>query len=273
MSGSEMMIQQRSNLLMEELALKAKADKVPANLPFNQDDWDAMPVDERLAALQFFRAEAQASTKGLAIDFPRIGYPTSGMKFWQITTPQGEVKPEKSLKGVVIFHLPSRVYYPSFETQQGTPPTCVSDDGIVPNRARSQEVQSMTCAECPHSQWNTGKDGRGMACKLRTRVFMLLEGEEIPTLISLPPTAVKPFSQYVVSLLKANIPAGLLGVVTELGLHEETNPGGQKYQKLECRAGRPLAYKEMLRADALRNVFKQQMELLGQTVVESNTDD
>ncbi len=113
-----------------------------------------------------------------------------------------------------------------------------------------------------------------MACKERTRIFTFLDNDgvvdEIPTMISLPPTAVKPFADYVMRLIQAGIPAGLFGVMTAFGLVDETNAGGQKFKKLDCKVARKLTYPEMRRIDALREMFKAKMAEMGSsgTVIE-----
>jgi len=258
------------NLTTRDMELKAAADMVPKNLPFTQEEWAEMPKEERFIALQFFRAETIASTNGIKFDFPRMKFPTSGSSFWEIETPEGEIKTVKELKGVVVFQLPSRVYYPITDNPTtGTPPTCVSDDGKYPHPEKSQVVQATSCAECSHSQWNTGKDGRGMACKQRTRIFTFLENDgivdEIPTMISLPPTGVRPFADYVMRLIQRNIPAGLHGVMTAFGLVDETNAGGQKFKKLDCKVSRKLTYPEMQHFNNLSEMFKEKMAEMGQS--------
>ena len=61
----------------QSLLALAQQQQVPDRIPISQDDWDAMPVEERSAAIAFFREEEQEG-RGLPVTFPRIAYPTSG---------------------------------------------------------------------------------------------------------------------------------------------------------------------------------------------------
>src|SRR3990167_6865431 len=119
--------------------------------------------------------------------------PPSGASFWEVPSVTGEAEAVKEVEGVVVFKQLMRGYWESAEVTN-TPPTCSSNDGVEPKPGPGR--QAAICTACPHSQWGSGKEGRGQACKQRLAVFFLRENEEIPTLLSLPPTAIKPFGAY-----------------------------------------------------------------------------
>ena len=234
-------------------------DAPPAGVPLSQDEWTAMTTNERRAALTFLMEEAAETTKGIEIHFPRVKYPASGTRFWEVPSPTGEPTAVRELEGVVVFKQPTRAYWPLDVEVGNNPPLCASLDGITPVASPTQ--QAPTCAACPHSQWGSGREGRGQACKSRLNTFVLLDGEDIPTLISLPPSALKGFSQYAVQLRK--IRSALLATTTIFGLTEARSGTGISYTGLALHAGRPLTFREMRRARGVREMFESAMARRG----------
>lgn len=76
---------------------------------------------------------------------------------------------------VIRANVKARVYYAgSYNEGDNTPPTCASNDGIVPT-ATASEPQSKKCAICPHAVWGTklkddGTQGEGTECAVNTRL-------------------------------------------------------------------------------------------------------
>jgi hypothetical protein len=227
---------------------------------FSAEEWALMPPEERAAAVAFFREEQRETTDGLDITFPRVPYPTSGSSFWEVPTASGEPEARKTLEGIVVYKQPTRAYWPlDAEVSKKNPPTCSSPDGITPLEGEGK--QAKTCGICPHARFGTGRDGHGQACKARLQTFVLMGDEEIPTLVSLPPSALKTFSDYAVQLRKAN--SALLAVTTVFGLTDERSNAGISYKALTLKIGRKLTYAEMVRARKIRELFEAQMAKRG----------
>lgn len=241
---------------------------VPPGLPFEQAEWEALSPQERTEALAFFREEQRETTDGLDITFPRVPYPTSGASFWEVPTATGEPESRKTLEGVVVFKKNSRAWWPLDAAVGNNPPDCSSLDGITPVPSETQQATS--CGICSHAKFGSGKDGHGQACKQRLQCFVLLGDEEIPTLISLPPSALKAFSQYAVQLRKMN--SALLATTTVFGLTEATSQGGIKYKALTLKTGRLVSFTEMKKARAIRDVFEAQMSRRGVATEEATTE-
>jgi hypothetical protein len=241
---------------------------VPPGLPFTPEEWGTMTDAEKAGAIAFFREEQAQTTEGLDITFPRVKYPTAGSSFWEVPTPTGDADAVKELEGVVVYKQPVRAYWPLDQEPGKNPPLCSSLDGIVPVEGPGK--QAATCGHCPHAQWGTGKDGRGQACKARLNVFLLREGQDIPMLLSLPPTAIRTFSQYAVQLRQAR--SALVAVTTVFGLTKATSSGGVDYKALTLKIGRKLSYAEMRQAAAIREVFEAQMAKRGIRIEEATDD-
>ncbi|HZP39836.1 MAG TPA: hypothetical protein VFE48_25470 [Methylomirabilota bacterium] len=241
----------------------------PAGVPITSEEWAAMPPEERQAALAFLQEETRETTRGVTVTFPRIKYPTSGSSFWEVPTATGEPEATKAIEGVVVYKMPVRAYWPVGAEVGNNPPTCRSRDAIVPDED-SPEPQAKRCAECPYSRFGSGKDGRGQACKQRLNTFVLLTGESLPTLISLPPTALRPFGEYAVQLRKANLP--LVSVTTIFGLQDAKSSGGISYKGIALKVGRRLSFAEMKAARAVREAFESAMAQRGIQVEEATEE-
>lgn len=260
-------------IAVRESTSLATASEIPKGMEgaFTPEEWGALTPEERKDALAFFKEESEQTTSGVAVSFPRWKYPTSGSTRFTMDTADGTVE-EKVLKGVIVFKLPRRAYYPpDSAAASGTPPACSSMDTIKPDVSPSPVSGAATCGACMFAQWGSGKNGNGQACKLRLQVFFLAEGKPIPEYISLPPSALKTFGQYAVGLRQMGVP--LVAIETELGLTKAHNKGGVEYQGLTLKPGRKLTFKEAQAAREIANTFERHMRSMGIAVDDAAADD
>jgi hypothetical protein len=247
----------------------ATTTKPPAfvgeGLTFTLAEWEALPPEEQQAALAFFAEESEETTRGVQVEFPRVKYPTSGSSFWEMRGLDGEPIAVKQIEGVVVYKLPVRAYWPLDQEIGNNPPLCSSLDSVIPVDGPGK--QARTCADCKWSQWGSGKDGRGQACKQRLNTFVMLPDAELPTLLSLPPTALRAFGQYAVALRQAKVP--LVAVTTIFGLTDAKSSGGIAYKGITLKLGRRLSYPEMTGARVIREAFEAQMAKRGVRVDEA----
>jgi hypothetical protein len=246
------------------------SEKVPAQLAeyFSQEEWAPMSRPQRVSAIEFLLDEMRSTTEGLEINFPRVKYPTAGASFWEVPTASGEAEAIRELEGVVVFKQAVRAYWPLDQEPGKNPPACSSLDAVTPVPGDHQ--QAKTCAACPHAQWGSGKDGRGQACKKRLNTFLLRSGQDVPTLVSLPPSALRTFADYAVQLRQAR--SSLLAVTTIFGLTKATSGGGVEFKALTLRIGRRMQFPEMKQAAELRAVFEAQMAKRGIKVEEAGDE-
>lgn len=258
----------------------AKQPVVPAiaKSSISQDDWDAMPVPERVAAIEFFLAEQADTTEGLRITFPRVKYPTSGAGVFEIPSAGGEPEYKPSITGVIVSKRPVRAWWPLDQPIANNPPECFSDDSVRPNPS-SPKKQAELCDHCKNAQFGSGKssvaggEGRGQACKQRINVFLLRDVppakgtedrsqlEDIPTLLSIPPSQLKAFSEFAVQLRKGQ--SSFLSQCTEFGLVDTKSREGTAYKGLALKMARKLTYSEMQAARQIADAFREQMESRG----------
>lgn len=251
---------------MEQLA---SSQQVPEQIKesIDQAEWDLMTTAHRVAAIEFLLAEMKTTTEGLPITFPVVRYPTSGSSFWEVPTAAGEPEALKLLEGVVVFKQMVRVYYPFGQAVAKQPPTCASLDMVRPSTDIAEPQDGgKGCAACRWAQWGSarnqdGTPSRGQACKQRLRVFLLRPNEEIPTLLSLPPSSLKTFGQYALQLRQSK--ASLVAVTTVFGLADATSNNGTPFKSITLKVGRRLRYEEMKQAAEIRAAFEQQMARRG----------
>lgn len=230
---------------------------------FSPEEWAEMTPAARLAAIEFYKAEEDATTEGSPLTLPRWKFPTSGATRFVLETDAQDPPEEKELAGIIVAKIPGRGYYePGKAATKGTPPLCASSDGNVPDVSPSPVTGARTCAACPMSQWGSGKDGqgnptRGQACKYRIRTFFMRGDQPLPEYISLPPTASKPLGQYTVQLVQARTP--MIAVETVMGLAKQTSGQGIEFQGLTLRIGRKVSFAESSRAREIASKFETLM--------------
>lgn len=261
-----------SNLMKydDTITKLAKETTVPAlvaqSIP--QEDWDAMPPEERMGAITFFLEEAARTTDGLKITFPRIKYPTSGAGVFEIPSPKGEPEYKSTFVGVVVAKKSVRAWWPMDSPIANNPPHCFSDDAITPN-ASSESRQAARCDQCPQSQFGSGKPGaggeaRGQACKQRINVFILRDVggvlDEIPTVFAVPPSQIKAFSEFAVQVRKIG---NFLSQRVVFGLTDTKSKDGTSFKGLTLKLDKKLTYKEMQQARSIADAFRDQMERRG----------
>lgn len=126
------------------------------------------------------------------------------------------------LKGVVIFYHRARGRWIEGEK----PPRCSSMDGI---RGTDAEGKQISCTDCPFNPQVNGRWGDKENCKELRRLFVLLEGERYPVLLTLPPTSLKPWDKFVSALQRRG--KALISAYTIFGL-ENAAAHGQDFAKI-----------------------------------------
>lgn len=129
------------------------------------------------------------------------------------------------------------------------------------------------CRDCPYSKFGSvknpdGSQGTAQACKELRQVLLLLPGAMLPHLVNIPPTSIRPFSQYQIMLVSAKAP--YWGVTTKLTLQRATNEGGINYSRIRFRLGHRLKPTQQRNFDPYR---RRMAELLIPSVVEATTDE
>ena len=194
--------------------------------------FNIIPLDSgRLPAyLQNAPSELTDLTTGVGAGF---GYLSIAGKAWTVINgaektmimhPQAPDVPAQAIPMVIVKASPnlSRTYYiGKFEMGVDAKPDCMSDDGIRPDPA-SPNMQSQTCAACPHSIYGTGENGKGFRCANHRRLaVVLLNDLERPLMLRIPGGSLNNLRDYASELGKRGLKSYRM-VVTEAKFDKES---------------------------------------------------
>jgi len=175
---------------------------------------------------------------------------------WEL--PDGDVV--KKFKGIILHIQNGNVWWEkSFdETGGNVPPDCYSLNGIKPS-PQSNMMQANTCRECKQNVF--GSDGkRGKACKNMKRIYVLMDGYELPVRITAPPTSIRAVNEYGSFLANKGIPSYIM-VETQFNLKAASNKDGIKYSEINPIALGPSAHSKE-QADRLLATKKNFYDLM-----------
>ncbi len=178
--------------------------------------------------------------EGLTISFDKISIPSGGGQMWELPGSDNPDEPEfsKDIEGVIVDHYPVNAYFENEYTGEVVPPTCSSMDGKL-----GIGCPGGACANCPLNKYGSADDGKGKKCKNLRRIYILRSGEILPLLVTLPPTSIKNFSDYI---SKRIVTKGMKAcdVVTRMSLTVEKSQTGIKYSKVQFSIARILQPEE-----------------------------
>ncbi|MBQ8731582.1 MAG: hypothetical protein IJY82_01965 [Oscillospiraceae bacterium] len=132
---------------------------------------------------------------GLQLSFQKIKIPSGGqLQFEDPSENPDDPKYEKYITGVIIYNHATNAYWPGGkEYDDNVPPMCSSMDGKT-----GCGLPGGSCAVCEMNQYGTDlSGGKGKACKNMRTLYILRSGEAMPIQLSLPPTSIRPFNEFV----------------------------------------------------------------------------
>lgn len=165
-------------------------------------------------------------------DLQRIVWPSGKATTWEIPTVGGDTVPAKEIVAVPILTTVSRQFWERKSVgADTTPPVCKSDDGEHGHPTeRGRELGATgDCRTCPLAQW--GPNNTPPACKERRDLFILREGDMFPMVLSIPPSSLKVWKEYVRPLGLQGLPHWM--AITRFKLQTATNPNGDPYAQLK----------------------------------------
>ena len=146
------------------------------------------------------KADLAEDMEGLTAQFDRVKIPSAGGIAWELPGDNSDVS--KEIVGVIIDHHACNAYYKGKYVGGNEPPDCSSMDTVT---GYDRQGKSYSCAACEFNQFGSeqrddGKEGKGKACKNMRRVYLLQGSSDdaFPWLITIPPTSLKNFSNFMV---------------------------------------------------------------------------
>lgn len=157
-------------------------------------------------------------------EFTSISVPSGGGTQWAIPSISGDIM-ASTIRAVVVSQHKARNYYAStFDENPGMPPSCSSRDGET-----GVGDPGGDCASCPLAQW---VDKDKPSCQERLDVLLLTEHEDLPIYLSVPPSSLRPWRDFMKGLASQKR-ARFCEVILTLGLKRATNKRGIVYSEIE----------------------------------------
>lgn len=180
--------------------------------------------DVDVTAIRDAMAENLAGEDVSAFDLPRVKVPAGGTTTFTVPTLDGEAD-MKELVGIIAFVQPGRSWWQVSmeESGGGSAPDCSSADGMTGSKFGD-------CASCEKNQFGSARKGSGKDCKETRSVFLLQPDGALPTVVSVPPSSLKPLKSYLMRLTSAGVP--LNAVVTRITLVKTKNAQGVAYAEM-----------------------------------------
>ena len=136
--------------------------------------------------------------------------------------PSGEKTEE--FECIIIHSNRINAYWENAFSGDGQLPDCHSFNGIKP----VENLIAETCAACPNNKY--GSDGgRGKLCKNMRRIHVMIENDFLPYRITIPPSSLKKWDEYMVNLSVSNTPYQL--AITEISLSKQKNKDGIEFSE------------------------------------------
>jgi len=170
---------------------------------------------------------------------PRVKVPSGGGVLWAVDV-DGEPAAVKSLEGALAYFRKQRAFWVDPDPK-GNAPDCASVDGKKPipggmfaadGEAASDNPGGL-CRTCPMSQPGTDlKGGKGAACKDQRVLFLAEEGKVLPTVVTVPPSSVRSFEEFIVNLVNSKPIIPWWGTGIRLTLEKASNAAGNEFARI-----------------------------------------
>lgn len=211
----------------------------------------------------FTAEELSEDMDGLRLSLPRVKIPGGGALQFEIpSTDPDNPDYAKTLEGVILFNHAANSYWPEGEEySDNNPPLCQSMDGKL-----GYGEPGGLCASCAYNTF--GSKGSGKACKNMRVLYLLRSGDYMPIQLSLPPTSLRPFNDFVnqAFLLRHR---GVCSAVVQIGL-KKANNGTQDYSVATFKLLYDFEGEELNQIRAYADQFREQArEMLSQRAIET----
>lgn len=159
-----------------------------------------------------------------SITFDTVKVPSGGGLAFEIPSDDpNNPDTAKEIEGVVVFRQNTNAYFASAYTGESVQPDCSSMDGKV---GYDLDGHPCNCAECPRNKFVDGHKG----CTNKVSLYILQDGALLPLRVVVPPSSIKPLTEYVKRLVIHG--KKLAWVRTGITLVKEKSRGGMTFSKM-----------------------------------------
>lgn len=215
----------------------------------------------------FTAEELAEDMDGMQMSFQRVKIPSGGMLQFELPSDDPDNPDyEKNLEGVILFNHSNNAYWAEGnEYDDNTAPLCSSVDG----KTGIGEPGGL-CASCALNQYGTAPEGNGKACKNMRILYLLRSGDYMPLQVTLPPTSLRPFKDFINQSFMLRRRA-TYGSVVQIGL-KKANNGSNDYSVATFRRLYDFEGEELAQIRTYANGFKEQVKLMLQQRAASNEE-
>ena len=209
----------------------------------------------------FTKEELAGDIDGLQLGFQRVKIPSGGQLQFELPGEDPD-NPDytKYLEGVIVYSHNANAYWAAGINEDENPsPDCQSMDGKL-----GYGSPGGICADCPFNRYgsdpNPNGTGRGKACKNQRIVYLLRSGEALPIQLSLSPTSIRPYTDFINAAFLARR-RGVCGSVVRIGL-KKVNNGKNEYSVATFKLLYDFAGEDLAKIRAYAASFKEQADLI-----------
>lgn len=206
---------------------------------------------------EFTAEELAEDMEGLQLNFPRVKIPSGGSLQFEIPSDDPE-NPDysKTLEGIILFNHPNNAYWPEgSEYDDNSNPLCSSVDG-----KNGIGTPGGSCTACAMNVFGSAAEGRGKACKNMRVLYLLRSGEFMPLQVTLPPTSLKPFREFMNQSFSLRRRA-TYGSLVQIGLKKMSN-GKDDYSVATFRRLSDFSGEELAQIRKYADSFKEQIRAM-----------
>ena len=204
----------------------------------------------------FSREDLTEDMDGLQMSFQRVKIPAGGALQFELPGDDPE-NPDyaKTLEGVILFSHSSGAYWQEgSEYDENSTPLCSSVDGKV-----GIGEPGGSCAICPLNQFRSAPDGKGKACKNMRVLYLLRDGDYLPIQLTLPPTSIRPYSDFF-NVAFASKRRATYGSVVQIGLKRMDN--GNLYSVATFKMLYNFTGEKLGQVKACSDSFREQIKIM-----------
>ena len=207
----------------------------------------------------FTKEELAQDIEGLQLGFQLVKIPSGGQLQFELTGEDPD-NPDyaRYLEGVILYSHNANAYWIAGKGEDdNTPPDCQSTDGKI-----GYSHPGGLCADCPYNRFGSDTKGTGKskACKNQRIIYLLRSGEVMPIQLSLSPTSLRPYSDFINAAFVARR-RGVCGSVVQIGLKKRSN-GKDDYSVATFKRLYDFTGEELAQVRAYANSFKEQIEMI-----------
>lgn len=198
--------------------------------------------------------------EGLQLSFKKIKIPGGGVpQFEEPGDDPDNPEYSRTIDGIIVCNHASNAYWAAgSEYDDSSMPLCTSYDGKTGNG-----TPGGVCEVCPMNMYGTDMGGgKGKACKNMRTLYILRSKEAMPIQLSLPPTSLRPFNDFMNAVFVTR-KRPTWSAIVQIGLKRQDN-GTNQYSVATFRKVADLTPEQLVLMRDYSKNFRSQIKQMQQ---------